>query len=70
MDKENQLALEARKELTEHIIPFWMGLRDDGYGGYYGMLDYSLKLDKKASEGLHTEQQDTLVLLGGVYHAA
>jgi mannobiose 2-epimerase len=51
MDKENQLALEARKELTEHIIPFWMGLRDDGYGGYYGMLDYSLKLDKKAVKG-------------------
>ena len=51
MDKENQLALEARKELTEHIIPFWMNLRDDGFGGYYGMLDYDLKLDKKAVKG-------------------
>ncbi len=51
MDKENQLALEARKELTEHIIPFWMDLRDDRYGGYYGMLDYDLNLDKKAVKG-------------------
>ncbi|MCR4584227.1 MAG: AGE family epimerase/isomerase [Lachnospiraceae bacterium] len=42
---------EVRSELTEHIIPFWKGLRDDEYGGYYGLLDYDLKLDKKAVKG-------------------
>ena len=39
---------EVRQELTEHIIPFWRALRDDEYGGYYGLLDFDLKLDKKA----------------------
>ena len=42
---------EIRKELTENIIPFWKSLRDNEYGGYYGYLDYDLKLDKKAVKG-------------------
>ncbi len=42
---------EVRRELTEHIIPFWKNLRDDEYGGYYGLLDHDLKLDKKAVKG-------------------
>ena len=42
---------EIQKELTEHIIPFWRGLRDDEYGGYYGLMDFDLKLDKKAEKG-------------------
>ncbi len=42
---------EVRRELTEHIIPFWKRLRDDEYGGYYGLLDYGLTLDKKAVKG-------------------
>ena len=42
---------EVRKELTEHIIPFWKGLRDEEYGGYYGYLSYELKLNKKAIKG-------------------
>lgn len=42
---------EVRQELTEHIIPFWRALRDDEYGGYYGLLDFDLKLDKKAVKG-------------------
>ncbi len=45
------LADEVRRELTDHIIPFWKGLRDDEYGGYYGYLSYELKLDKKAVKG-------------------
>lgn len=51
MDKESKLAFEARNELTEHIIPFWMNLRDNENGGYYGLLDYDLNLDKKAVKG-------------------
>lgn len=39
---------EVKKELTGHIIPFWKGMRDDTYGGYYGWLDQQLQLDKKA----------------------
>ena len=39
------------EEVTGHIIPFWKKLRDDEYGGYYGLLSYDLKLDKKAEKG-------------------
>lgn len=39
---------EVRQMLTETIIPFWKNLRDDGYGGYYGWVDYDLKVGKKA----------------------
>ena len=42
---------EIKKHLTEGIIPFWKGMRDDEFGGYYGYLDYDLKLDKKAEKG-------------------
>ncbi len=45
------LVNEVRAELTDHIIPFWKGLRDDEYGGYYGYLSYDLVLDKKAVKG-------------------
>ena len=42
---------EVKKELTEHIIPFWRGLRDDEYGGYYGYLSQELVLNKQAVKG-------------------
>lgn len=42
---------EITKHLTDDIIPFWKNLRDDEFGGYYGYLDYDLKLDKKAEKG-------------------
>ena len=42
---------EVREHLTQKIIPFWEGLRDDAYGGYYGYLSYDLKLDKQAVKG-------------------
>ena len=42
---------EIKNHLTEGIIPFWKGMRDDEFGGYYGYLDYDLKLDKKAEKG-------------------
>lgn len=45
------LASEIKKHLTETIIPFWKGLRDDEFGGYYGYMDYDLKVDKKAIKG-------------------
>ena len=42
---------EIKNHLTEGIIPFWKGMRDDEFGGYYGWLDYDLNLDKKAEKG-------------------
>ncbi len=42
---------EVETELKEHIIPFWKKMQDKEYGGFYGMLDIDLKLDKKASKG-------------------
>ena len=42
---------EVKGQLVDQIIPFWKNLRDDAYGGYYGWLDYDLKLDKKAVKG-------------------
>ncbi len=45
------LVNEIREHLTKVLIPFWKGMRDDEYGGYYGWLGYDLKLDKKAVKG-------------------
>ena len=42
---------EFRPELRERIIPFWQGLVDKEFGGYYGLLDFDLNLDKKAVKG-------------------
>ena len=42
---------EIKEHLTTKIIPFWKGLRDDEFGGYYGWLGYDLVLDKKAVKG-------------------
>jgi len=42
---------EMKKHLLETIIPFWKGLRDDDYGGYYGWLSYDLELNKRAEKG-------------------
>lgn len=43
------------KEIEEHLkkslIPFWEGLKDEEYGGYYGYLDYDLRLDKQYEKG-------------------
>jgi len=41
----------AKKMLNDEIVPFWHKLRDDEYGGFYGLLDYELNLDKKAVKG-------------------
>ena len=42
---------EVEKELKEHIIPFWIGMQDKECGGFFGMLDIDLNLDKKATKG-------------------
>ena len=42
---------EVRAELTDHLIPFWEGLRDEEHGGYYGFMDYDLKVVKDYEKG-------------------
>ena len=52
-EKEKLLSLkkEVREELLEHIIPFWLNLKDDENGGFYGQVDYDLALQKNADKG-------------------
>ncbi|MEK3887931.1 AGE family epimerase/isomerase [Bacillus sp. FSL K6-3431] len=47
----NKLKSEVSIELTERILPFWMGLTDKQYGGIFGTIDYDLLVDKKADKG-------------------
>ena len=42
---------EIREHLKNGIIPFWESLKDEESGGYYGYMDYDLKLDKKFEKG-------------------
>lgn len=45
------IAAEMKQHLEEVILPFWKGLKDEEFGGYYGFMDTELKLDKKAVKG-------------------
>lgn len=45
------LTKEIRQELENHIMPFWKGLIDREYGGFYGLVTNSLEIDKKAGKG-------------------
>lgn len=47
----NCLSDRARKHIYEVILPFWEKLKDDKYGGYYGLMDFDLNIDKKAVKG-------------------
>ena len=51
-DKEVTVVVnEVKKEFLNHVIPFWEKLIDENNEGYYGLLDYDLKLDKTAEKG-------------------
>lgn len=45
------LKQEAHNMLTQRLIPFWSGLRDNTYGGFYGLLDFELNLHRDAEKG-------------------
>ena len=47
----SRLIQEIRSELTDHIIPFWKGLRDDVRGGYVGLVDFDLARHPDADKG-------------------
>ncbi len=42
---------EIEKHLRETIVPFWRGMRDLQYGGFYGFMDFEGKVDPKAVKG-------------------
>ena len=42
---------EMRAHLTEKLLPFWEGLKDEEFGGFYGWMDTDLVVDKKAVKG-------------------
>lgn len=43
--------MEFRDHLVKKILPFWMGLSDDEFGGFYGYVDRNLKVKKDAHKG-------------------
>lgn len=42
---------EIKSHLIEKIIPFWKSLKDEEFGGYYGYMDYNLRVDTRAVKG-------------------
>jgi len=46
-----KLKQEVEIELTEHILPFWMKLKDEQNGGFYGTVDFDLHTHKQADKG-------------------
>lgn len=46
-----QFISEIRRELTDHILPFWKGLRDDQNGGYIGRVSFDLVRHPEADKG-------------------
>ena len=41
----------AKAHLRNVILPFWEGLRDDTFGGFYGYMGQDLVLDKNSEKG-------------------
>lgn len=46
------MAEEMRQHLEEKLLPFWEGLKDEEYGGFYGYVDHNLNVNKKADKGV------------------
>lgn len=42
---------EVMGELTERILPFWLNLKDETYGGLYGEVDFDLNINQQADKG-------------------
>ena len=40
-----------RDHLEKTIIPFWEGLKDNDFGGFYGLVNEDLQLDRTADKG-------------------
>ncbi len=42
---------EMSDELKNHLIPFWLSLKDEERGGFFGYKDFSLNTDTSAEKG-------------------
>ncbi|MDY8022413.1 AGE family epimerase/isomerase [Paenibacillus polymyxa] len=42
---------EIRHEWKEHILPFWLGLKDETHGGFFGEVDVDLHTHNQADKG-------------------
>ncbi len=42
---------EIKTHLVQKLIPFWEGLKDETYGGFYGYMGYDLHVDKTYEKG-------------------
>ena len=42
---------QMRSHLTGKILPFWEGLKDTSFGGYYGFVDKELNVAPDADKG-------------------
>lgn len=42
---------EIKVHLQERLIPFWKKMKDDEHDGYYGWMNYDLRIDKRAVKG-------------------
>lgn len=47
---------EVKEHLINHILPFWMKLKDETHGGFYGEMDYDCKVKYNSVKG-------------GIYHS-
>lgn len=45
------LAVQMEQHLKSRLIPFWEGLMDQDFGGFYGFMDYERKVDQEAVKG-------------------
>jgi len=42
---------EIRQQLEQKILPFWMGMKDETCGGFYGYMDNRLQVNRTATKG-------------------
>ncbi len=47
----DQVKKEIKQEVLEGILPFWEGLQDPEYGGFYGYVSHDGKTDVQADKG-------------------
>lgn len=45
------LAVEMKNHLTEKLLPFWKGMKDEENGGFYGAMNYDLEIQRNAEKG-------------------
>jgi len=47
----NKLQKEVKQELVEHIVPFWLKLKDDDFGSFYGEVGFDLNMNRHGEKG-------------------